>query len=285
MEMVGYEYVMHRHGALTDALLTSFDVLFVNVMHEAAPTFTPRERAAVHAWVQRGGALMCVCEHTNAYTSASKINPLLSPMGVTIEWTAALDVGEHCTEAPGWIAVSHLDRTHPINADCSVLHLKSAGTVSAHVSSLVDADGKHALTRGVAFLSERGWADVAGKHNAPDFYGDGVYNKGDAHGHLAVAATSEFGRGRVYVVGDQNAYGDAWLGVADNFKHACNAMEWSVVQSIAPVTFTVCSLPSAHANLTIKMQRHTPQAVRTGAQQVSRRLRRRRRRHCRRHCR
>jgi hypothetical protein len=38
----------------------------------------------------------------------------------------------------GWILVSHLDQTHPVNADVTTLHLKSAATIHPHESTLRD---------------------------------------------------------------------------------------------------------------------------------------------------
>ena len=76
-------------------------MLFVNLMHETSPEFSGAERAAVHAWVERGGGLLAIAEHTNAYRSAEKVNPLLTPLGLKVEWTSALDQPEHCTAPPG----------------------------------------------------------------------------------------------------------------------------------------------------------------------------------------
>ena len=54
------------------------------------PHFKEEERAAVHDFIEGGGGMMVICEHTNAYRGAEKINPLISPLGLTLRWTAAL---------------------------------------------------------------------------------------------------------------------------------------------------------------------------------------------------
>lgn len=227
----GFEYSCVRKGVLTSALLNSFDILFINLIHEAQPHFLPQELTAVHNWVEQGGGLMVICEHTNAYHSAEKINPLITPLGLTVQWTAALDIPEFCTMPPGWILVRHVDKSHPVNKNVTTLHMKSAATIKAHEGTLFDSQNRPPQSAGIAFLSAEGWADEAGD-NPPDFYGDGVYNEGDEKGHLPVIGVSEFGRGRVMVVGDQNMHGDAWLYFRHNFRQAMNAFEWLVEPSL-----------------------------------------------------
>jgi hypothetical protein len=160
----GYEHVCMREGRLTDELLRGFDMLFINVMHaeKQSPPFSPAEAAAVHRWIEAGGGLMIIGEHTNAYHCAELINPLISPIGLTLEWTAALDTPAHCTEAPGWILVTHLDTAHPVNQGVDAIHIMSGATVRPHASTLLDRAGRPARTQGVAFLGPEGWADQAG---------------------------------------------------------------------------------------------------------------------------
>jgi hypothetical protein len=117
----------------------------------------------------------------------------------------------------------------------TTLHLKSAATIKVHEGSLRDFDGQLARSQGVAFLSAKGWADEAGT-NPPDFYGDGVYTEGDEKGHLPVVAVSEFGRGRVAVMGDQNMHGDAWLHFRHNFRQASNTIDWLLEPSFAAIS-------------------------------------------------
>lgn len=64
--------------------------------------------------------------------------------------------------------------------------------------------------RGTLHTSSEGFADPAGDH-APDYFGKARYERGMKKGHLPVAGVAEFGLGRVFVVCDQNAFGDAWL--------------------------------------------------------------------------
>eukprot|EP01104_Vermistella_antarctica_P017174 TRINITY_DN6041_c0_g1_i1.p1 TRINITY_DN6041_c0_g1~~TRINITY_DN6041_c0_g1_i1.p1 ORF type:complete len:1037 (+),score=135.24 TRINITY_DN6041_c0_g1_i1:187-3297(+) len=226
LNMNGYEHAMHRQGPLTRLLLDEFDMLFVNVMHEDEPDFTQVELAAIHGWIEAGGALMVISEHTNAYLGAQKMNPVLQPLGLTIEWTAALDQPEFCTVFPGWILLRHHDHSHPINRGVTTLHMQSGGTIKAHDSSLRDRNGNPARSKGINFISSGGWGDKSG-NNPPDYYGDGVYTEGlDERGPLPVVGVSEFGLGRVMVVGDQNMYGDAWLHFRHNFRHAVNGVEW-----------------------------------------------------------
>ena len=139
-----------------------------------------------------------------------------------MQWTTALDEPAHCTNAPGWLLVRHLDRAHPVCADVSTLHLLSCASIGA-----LDADvhGCAPRVRFVAFTSERGWADRAG-FEPPAFYGDGVRSPQDEQGSIPVIACVEFGRGRCVVLGDQNMVGDAMLHFRHNRRLALNCFEW-----------------------------------------------------------
>lgn len=240
-----YEWTCVRNGKLVYELLHDYDLLFINLIHEERPHFLPEEISSIQQWVDEGGGMFVVGEHTNAYHSAEKINPLLRIFGLEMGWCSALDTPEFCTEAPGWLLVRHMERTHPITQQVDTLHMKAAGTINFVPSNERDSEGVFPCTRVVATLSENGWADKAG-NEPPAFFGDGVYTEGvDEKGKKAVCATSEFGLGRVFLVSDQNMHGDAWLHFRHNFRIAANAIDWlSEVNFLPPITATTLTSSS-----------------------------------------
>eukprot|EP00808_Paulinella_micropora_P025816 g38408.t1 len=218
----------NQSPTITPALLEDFDMLFINLMHEEAPHFTSEEIACIHEFVEMGGALFMIGEHTNAYHHAEKMNPLLKPVGIEMLWASALEArADFATMPPGWILVRHFNRSHFISQDVTTTHMMAAGVFSLDGGTIKTSTGEPPHALGVAFLSDQGWAGPSGP-SPPSFYGDTKYLPGMPRGHLPVAVVSEFGAGRVYAVSDQNMYGDGHLHFRHNFRQVMNALEWAL---------------------------------------------------------
>ena len=96
---------------------------------------------------------MVIGEHTNAYHSSEKINPLISPLGITIEWTTACDVPEFCSNGNGWLILSHFDSSHPTNSGVTSLHFLTGATLNIHAGTIPDSHGYFARSQGTVFTS------------------------------------------------------------------------------------------------------------------------------------
>lgn len=74
-----YYTVDRGHDSLTPALLSNYDILVLKV-----PTspYSPKEIEAVRDWVDDGGGLMIVGEHTNVFGYATFLNPMIAEFGV-----------------------------------------------------------------------------------------------------------------------------------------------------------------------------------------------------------
>eukprot|EP00457_Paulinella_chromatophora_P001344 gb/GEZN01001346.1/.p1 GENE.gb/GEZN01001346.1/~~gb/GEZN01001346.1/.p1 ORF type:complete len:1014 (+),score=102.87 gb/GEZN01001346.1/:48-3089(+) len=213
---------------ITPELLEGFDMLFINLMHEEAPFFTTDEINCIHHFIETGGSLVMIGEHTNAYHHAEKLNPLLKPLGIEMLWASALEARqEFATMPPGWVLVRNFDRLHPTSKDITTIHMMAAGVFSLPKGTVTDSTGQPPRSHGVALLSDEGWAGPSGPR-PPSFYGDTKWQPGMPKGNLPVAVVSEFGAGRVYAVSDQNMYGDGHLYFRHNFRHFMNIMEWSL---------------------------------------------------------
>ncbi len=73
-------YQMDRgHDTLTPALLSKYDILVLKV-----PTspYTPKEVDAVYDYVQNGGGLILIGEHTNVFGYATFLNPIATRFGI-----------------------------------------------------------------------------------------------------------------------------------------------------------------------------------------------------------
>lgn len=213
----GYPWTATRTMRIDDSLLEGFSVLFVNLLHENYPDFEAEEIAAIHRFVQAGGGLFVIADHSNVYRHAERLEPLLSPMGISVGYQTALD--PQAVAGAAWILVRNLS-AHPTNEGIELVSFQTGGVLDTEL--------------GTAFLSEDGFGDFWDEENTEGFYGNWTFDGDEAleprGADTAVIAAAEFGEGRVFVVGDQNIYGDVWLHFADNFAHALNGFEWLAKQ-------------------------------------------------------
>jgi hypothetical protein len=210
----GYPWSYVKHRAITPELLKGYKVLFINLLHKERPDFTPDEVAAIQSFVKAGGGLFMIVDHTNVYLHAERANRILAPMGVEVMYNSAIDSGAASVSGTGWIAITHHREGHPVNDGIKLISFQTGGTLKTEQWS--------------STLSDNGFADLWNPET-DGFYGDWAQGEDqvkEPRGRIPVVAAAEYGAGRVVVVGDQNIYGDAWLGFADNMPHALNAFEW-----------------------------------------------------------
>ena len=210
----GYPHDRITGGYLTAEVLADYDVLVINLVHDTRPDFTEAERRAIVDFVHGGGGLFLVADHTNVYRHAERVNRFLTEMGITIRYESAVDEGAHSVEGKAWILIDDF-ADHPVTAGVSEISFLTGGTM--------DSAG------GMAFISEQGWGDFWNPDNEEKpvgMYGNWIYDEDEDHGPLAVSAAVEHGAGRIFVIGDQNIFGNPYLYFIDNHKIAFNALEW-----------------------------------------------------------
>jgi hypothetical protein len=216
MEHNGYVWAdvsTRTDGLIDDDVLAGFDVFFINLVSDDRPNFTDAEIVAILRYVEHGGGLFVIADHTNVYDHAARLNPLLVPMGVEVLYSTAMDPDPYFGIGGGaWVKIRTFG-DHPINAGVHVASFQTGGVLETE--------------HGVAFLSEGGFADDwINTDENPGFYGNWRLDPGEPSGALPVISANEFGDGRLVVVADQNIFGDEWLYVAHNFELASNIFEW-----------------------------------------------------------
>ncbi len=211
LNLHGYSHDRLVGGTLTPELLSRYDVIFLNLMDESRPSFTPDEIEAVRQFVHRGGGLFVIADHTNVYRHAEMTNPLLEPYGISIRYEICVDVSPHTVSGLGWILVSDL-RPHPVNEGVFEYSLQTGGPL--------DGPG------GIGFTSPSGWGDKWNPDMKDGYYGNWTRDPDEVSGPQSVAQAVEYGSGRVFVVGDQNIFGDPYIHFIDNRPLALNAFEW-----------------------------------------------------------
>jgi hypothetical protein len=173
------------------------------------PVFDGQERAAVQAFVARGGGLVVLGETEEAKYGAN-LDELLAPFGLSFGNTTVQDYAHH-HKAPSWVLGTRTDS--PAAAD--VLHrvgevcFYRAGTVTV----AADTPGQ-VLVRAAETASPPG---------------------------AALAAATAFGAGRVVAYADSDLFGDDCIGEFDHERLWLNTVYWAALPSFAAADPVVAS--------------------------------------------
>lgn len=221
----GFEYlesvgVAHRYvgdGRLTAKRLAAHKLLFVNLVSAERQPFLVSEILAIRWFVEQGGSLLVITDHSNCYYHAHRLQPLFEELDIRSFTGTACDVPPRTlSSGNGWISVTQF-KPHPITADLACLGIQTGGRVDDRF--------------GVATTSAASWEDAwetnsYGEKNGPSFFGDLVRAPGEPAGPLAVVMAKNLGEGRIVVVADQNMFSDAFINYADNWRLWLNTMAW-----------------------------------------------------------
>ena len=221
----GFEYLALRgypqdyalRGRLTPERLAPHKLLVINLVSAEREPFLVSEIMAIRSYVDRGGSLFLVTEHSNAYFHSHRLKPLLSMLGIASSTDTACEVRPLTLgRGSGWLAVTRFV-DHPVTAGLGRIAMLSGGTV----------DRRYA----VALTSDKSWADqwragVYGEDNAAGFCGNFRRDESEPLGPHGVVLAREYGRGRIVIVADQNMISDNLINYADNYRLWLNAMAW-----------------------------------------------------------
>ena len=209
-----HRYVTRSEAVkLTPEILHGVRILLVDLIAQYSLDFAPDEVETVRQFVNEGGSLLVIADHTNVYEHARRSNVLLAPMGVEIEYGTAVERDSSLATADGfWVHLQSL-ADHPVTRDVETVFMQTGTALKT--------------THGIAFLSPRGYLDAWNPNRKhPSWLGNGLLDAGETTGALPVMAAGAYGRGRFAVVGDENFLGNSRLYLASDFEFAANLFEW-----------------------------------------------------------
>jgi hypothetical protein len=156
-------------------------------------TFTPEEQAIIWSYVNRGGSLLVLGDHTNVGGMQHPLNELLNPVGISFRFDAALPLDD----TNKWLTCTRLLQ-HPIT-----IPLQTADELQYGVgASLSISATAYPVIIGTYALSDQGnqsSADLA-------YLGDYTYNQGEQLGDVILVAAAYYGQGKVLVFGDTSSF-------------------------------------------------------------------------------
>jgi hypothetical protein len=221
----GFDYLRERgvqvdeatSGRIDAAALDGHKLLFINLVSADLPPFMVDEIRAIKSFVENGGSLFIITDHSNCYYHAYKLMPLMEELGIQVTTETACDKAPFARGAGnGWITITSFV-PHPVTAGLQAIGTQTGGTV----------DDRFAIARtsGLGWGDQWGYSPYGEKGNAGN-YGNWKQDPGERTGPLGVLLAKELGKGRIFVASDQNMFGDPFLNYADNYKLWLNAASW-----------------------------------------------------------
>jgi hypothetical protein len=156
-------------------------------------SFSQSEKTIIWEFVEQGGSLLVLGDHTNVGGMQTPLNELLTPVGISFRFDAALPLDQQFKWLTCYQLLSHPITAHITNLD--ELQLSVGASLNISTSSFPVIIGKYAL-------SDKGnWsnADLA-------YLGDYEYNNGEQLGDIILVAGAYYGDGKVLVFGDTSSF-------------------------------------------------------------------------------
>jgi len=204
-------YEMGRlQGRADDEALAACDVLVVK-----APTSrcAPEEAAAVRRFVERGGGLLLVGEHTNVFGTSDYLNDLARPLGFEFRYDCLFGIDSLFEERLRRPAAAH-----PI-----LQHVPELGfAVSCSIAPGASA--------GSAVVLQTGLKNLPADYHASNFYPQPEDRPDMRYGAFVQLWAARHGRGRVAAFTDSTIFSnfsafepgasELWLGMLEWLNHA-----------------------------------------------------------------
>lgn len=204
-------------GRITAETLARHRLLFINLVSGDLPPFMVSEIRAIKRWIETGGSLMVVMDHSNCYYHAWKLAPLMEELGIRVYTETACERSDaRLSSGNGWFRITRL-KSHPLTRGVRTLAVQTGCPV----------DERYAI----AWTSANSWADQwivgpYGETQSLGFYGNWKQDPGERTGALGMVLARTLGKGRIVVVGDQNLFGDPFILYADNWRLWLNSLAW-----------------------------------------------------------
>jgi hypothetical protein len=180
------QYSTYRRD-LTPGVLDSVDVIIIANLLEK---LDPDERQLVWDFIEDGGGLIILGDHTGTDAIRDPTNDLLSPIGMEINFDTAVPMRRSWVNAKSYLF-------HPLG--------RSGGIMDAELwlgASVDPGPRGYPIVVGRGAFSDPG--DLTNKDRA--YLGNLAYDPGEPLGDVALVAAAYWGKGRVVLHGDTSPY-------------------------------------------------------------------------------
>jgi len=200
---------------LSANLLQDVDIFVVTNINKS---FLPNEKQIIWEFVEKGGSLLVLGDHTNVGGIQEPLNDLLKPVNIKFRFDSALPLDSKFN----WI-ICYQFMHHPIT-----YNIKNLNEIQINVGASLDTS-----PYSIPFIVGRySLSDKGDKLNEEISYlGDYNYNQGEQLGDLILAAASYYGEGKVVVFGDTSTFQNSAIPYSYSFIH--NIIVWLDSQQTA----------------------------------------------------
>lgn len=196
LEASGYQAL--KSDFITEESLADVNTLVVINLQKP---FSPDEHMAIWRFVERGGALLALADHTGLAGIREPFDELLKPVGIGVNFDSAhfikdWDYGFELFPHP-------VTRGEPDHQQVGIM-IGASLDIPARAAPIVT--GKY------------GFADLGNANNSQNAYlGDRQYNRGEPLGDIVLAASVPYGKGKVLVFGDTSSFQNTALVTTHDF--------------------------------------------------------------------
>lgn len=177
-----YAVEVNAHRSYTLDYLSGFDVLILKTPYDA---FSAEECQAVAMWVEQGGGLFVIGDHTDLAGMSTHLNAVVDPFGIRFRFdqTGPSEGGTYDL----W--------TDPVLSDHPVTHEMDSFSFMTGCSLALSGRARPVMTL------QRS-ASRTGDYSRSSHFTELAPRAEEVHGALVVAAATQFGRGRVIAFAD-----------------------------------------------------------------------------------
>jgi hypothetical protein len=201
-----YPVVDRNYGALTSEVLAQYDVLILKTPNYL---YGEDETAAIHAFIEGGGGVWLVGDHTDVFGSSRCLNQVGEPFGIRFRFDSLDELPIHERE----LMVRPQLGAHPTVANMP--DLLSATSCSLEIAAGVDA----------TILADTVHAD-AGSYELRNFFGDHDLDGTEPFGQFVQAAAVEAGKGRVAAFTDSTTLSNFTFFFPGKWELTLGSVEW-----------------------------------------------------------
>ena len=227
-------------GPITSERLKDVQLVVLNLPSMDRPPWLTSEIDAVERFIRGGGGMIFITDHTNCYYHQYHLLPLWQRLGLIPTFETACERTKKnllSPGGPGWLLVRDFD-THPVTAGVRYLGTQTGGRVVG--------EGVIARTSADAW-ADAGLSPLYGEGN-PGLTGDLQFSASEESGAQGIVLAKTIDQGRVVVISDQNAMGDAQISYADNWRLWLNACDWAGQLKIDTQPLTIDKIAILHSN-------------------------------------
>ena len=201
---------------ITPEALSRCKTLFMNLPSGDKEPFLISEIVAIRDFVEGGGSLFLITDHTNCYFHQSRLTPLFHELDIEPQHYGICDKSQSLgSSGCGWIFIDKFD-DHPVTKGLRQIAFQTGGGVDPRFA--------------VAWSSSSSWQDapvmpIYGEADVA-YFGNFVHDSGEQVGASGVVLAKELKQGKIVVVADQNLFSPFFLHYLDVYRLWNNIFSW-----------------------------------------------------------